>query len=165
VSCVRIAADWIFFFPSVYALITDDSEMKPGWERSQVADGNEGREGKKHVVRIGREFKDVRVIPTSEASRNKEGLKVSTRVGESLMMSTGAAGYAVELGYEIVIPRRQTDLPVNHVKGKTREVRSIEKSEAVTCCHLSSACPPELAPIRARSEDSLGDVARCWSSS
>ena len=40
----------------------------------------------------GREFGDVPVIPTSEASRNKEELKVSTMAGESVMMRTGAAG-------------------------------------------------------------------------
>ena len=130
--------------------------MKPGWKRSQVADRNEGREGKKHVVRIGREFKDVRVIPTSEASRNKEELKVSTRVGESLMMRTGAAGYAVELTYEIVIPRRQTvcmvDLPVNHVKGKDkrsqidREVRGGDLSLLVIS--LSAGASAHSSPKR-----------------
>jgi hypothetical protein len=43
-------------------------------------------------ARTGREFGDVPVILTSEASRNKEELKVSTRAGESAMMRTGAAG-------------------------------------------------------------------------
>ena len=43
-------------------------------------------------ARFRREFGVVPVIPTSEASRNKEELKVSTRAGESVMMRTGAAG-------------------------------------------------------------------------
>ena len=47
VSCVRIAAACVFFFPPVYALVTD----KTGWKRGQVADRDEGREGKKHAVR------------------------------------------------------------------------------------------------------------------
>ena len=30
VSCVRIVTTWVFFFPSVYALVTDNTEIKEG---------------------------------------------------------------------------------------------------------------------------------------
>jgi hypothetical protein len=58
-------------------------------------EGKERREGKGREEACSSqesgEFKDVPVIPTGEASRNKEELKVSTRARESVMR-TGAAG-------------------------------------------------------------------------
>ena len=61
----------------------------------RVEEGSGSRQRRRkgmQFARTGREFGDVPVILTSEASRNKEELKVSTRAGESAMMRTGAAG-------------------------------------------------------------------------
>ena len=66
-----------------------------GNRQNRVEEGSGSRQRRRkgmQFARTGREFGDVPVIPTREASRNKEELKVSTTAGESVMMRTGAAG-------------------------------------------------------------------------
>ena len=59
---------------------------------------NEVRSKSTYTTRMGREFKSVPMIPTSEASRSNKELNVSKmRAGESVIRRMGAVGYAVKV--------------------------------------------------------------------
>ena len=59
---------------------------------------NEGKSKSTYTARMGREFKSVPMIPTSEASRSNKELNVSKmRAGEFVIRRMGAVGYAVKV--------------------------------------------------------------------